>query len=110
MSEFEVTQRIAERISDHNILNPNELWKCQFCGKWGQGFRNFAYHVAEEVVADLGVNGETRWVPTTYDGKELPPVTCFADAEYAMKGNNKVGRVDREYRFVSRWFRPSRDG
>ena len=110
MTDFEVTQRIAERISDHNILNPNELWKCECCGKWGQGFRNFAYHIAVEVVADLAITREQQWVPSTTDGEELPATDSFDTAGYVFRSNKNIFRVDREYRFVSRWFRPSRDG
>jgi hypothetical protein len=105
----EAIERIAERISDHDILNPHELWKCKLCGKWGQGMRDFAYHVTLEIASDLGIEREQRWVPSTTN-EELYPVSTFTDAEYAMNANKKVVRVDREYRFLSRWFRPSKEG
>jgi hypothetical protein len=107
---YEVIQRIAERIADHDILNPHELWRCKFCNKWGQGFTTFAHHVAQEIVADLGVNRDLQWIPSRDDGTELPPAENFSQAEYVFKTVKDVNRVDREYRFVSRWFRPSRDG
>lgn len=108
---YEVVQRIAERISDHNILsNAHQLWKCESCGTWGQGMNDFAHHVAAELVSDLSLVRELQWIPSMTNGGELGPVSSMADAEYAMKSNKRVQRVDREFRFVSRWFRPSRDG
>ena len=108
---FEVVQRIAERIADHDILkNPHELWKCKCCGTWGQGMNDFAHHVAAELVSDLGISQELQWVPSLPNGRELRPVASMRDAEHAMHSNKLVQRVDREYRFISRWFRPSRDG
>lgn len=106
----EVVQRIAERIADHDILNPHELWKCKFCGKWGQGMRDFGVHVAQEIAADLVISQQMRWVPSAEFGEELRPVDTFWEAEYVLKADKRVVRIDREYRFVSRWFRPSRDG
>jgi hypothetical protein len=110
VTDNEAITRIAERISDHDILNPNQLWQCKFCGTWGQGMRDFAYHVTYELAVDLGVDHEQRWVPTAMDGTQLEPVESFREAQYAMRANRNVNRVDREYRFASRWFRPSREG
>lgn len=107
---YEVVQRIAERIADHDILNPHQLWQCKCCGKWGQGMNDYAHHIAAEIVSDLGIGQQLQWIPTQLNGRELGPVATMADAEYAMKSNKRVFRVDREWRLVSRWFRPSRDG
>lgn len=107
---YEVAQRIAERIADHEILKPDEPWVCNFCGTRGKGMGDFAHHVAAEIVSDLGISQQLQWVPTQLDGRELLPVATMADAEYAMRSNSRVLRVDREWRLMSRWFRPARDG
>ncbi len=106
----EVVQRIAERIQDHDILNQHELWKCKHCGKWGQGMRDYAIHLAVELAVDLGLSHEMQWIPFKDDGSPLAAAENFSQAEYVFKTVKDVNRVDREYRFVSRWFRPSRDG
>lgn len=106
----EVIQRIAERIEDHDILNPHEMWKCSFCGTWGQGMRDYALHLARELVSDLTITREMRWVPSKDFGEEMPPLQTFWEAELMLKSHKDVVRVDREYRFASRWFRPARDG
>lgn len=111
MTDYEVVQRIAERIWDHDIFDhPSQLWRCKNCGKYGQGQRDYAHHVAQEIVSDLGITAEMQWVPATATGEELAALPTFHDAEVVMQMEPNVVRVDREYRMVSRWIRPSRDG
>lgn len=62
--------------------------------------------IAEQLIADLGIKAECQWVPSG-EGWESVPVPTFQDAELAMQVSPTLRRVDREYRFVSRWFRPS---
>lgn len=108
--DYEVVRRLAERISDHAIVDTAQLWKCSFCGKWGHGMRDYSYHLAEELACDLGVEQQNQWIPRLESGKECKAIPSYQDAELIMLVSPDIVRVDREYRMVSRWFRPSRDG
>lgn len=61
---------------------------------------------AEQLVDDLGLSAELQWVPSG-NGWESVPVPTFHDAELAMQVSPTLMRIDREFRIVSRWFRPS---
>lgn len=62
---------------------------------------------AERLANSLGLSVENQWVP--FAGSErLRPVRQFKRATAIISSDPTVVRVDREYRFVSRWFNPSR--
>lgn len=106
-SDYEVVQRIADIICDHDILDhPSTLWKCRCCEKWGQGMKHFAHHLAAELVDALGLGKEHQWIPTFYGGTEGASLPTWHDADAAMVLSNEVSRVDREFRIVSDWVRP----
>lgn len=66
-----------------------------------------AVDFAERLAKSLGLSVENQWVPFT-DSVRLGPVRRFGLAQSIMRSDPSVMRVDREYRFVSRWFSPSR--
>lgn len=108
--DYEVVSRIAERIADHDISARRLAdWKCPYCGISGDGMDEWAHHVAREIVLDLSVERENQWIPHLQSGEACSPLHTFHDAELAMKISGEVVRVDREWRFVSRWFNPSRN-
>lgn len=66
-----------------------------------------AVDFAERLAKSLGLSVENQWVP--FAGSEpLRPVRQFRRATAIIGSDPSVMRVDREYRFVSRWFNPSR--
>ena len=66
-----------------------------------------AVDFAERLCKSLGLSVENQWVPFT-DSEQLNPVRQFKRATEIIRSDPTVVRVDREYRFVSRWFNPSR--
>jgi hypothetical protein len=110
--DYEMVQRIAERISDHDIsVRRLADWKCPYCGISGDGIDEWALHVARELISDLSLQSINRWVPHLSDGGRGDAVGSFHEAELLMAISPvDVIRIDREYRFVSRWFNPSREG
>ena len=110
--DYEVVQRIAERIADHDI-SASRLgeWHCPYCRIHGDGIDEWSMHVARELISDLTLQIINRWVPYLSDGERGDAVGSFHEAELLMSISPvDVIRVDREYRFVSRWFNPSREG
>ena len=107
--DYEVVNRIAERISDHDMLPNLAYWKCQYCGISGDGIDEWAIHVANEIASDFGLVRTNRWTPFDDEGKPVSlPVDSFDEAEKLM-ANGNVLRVEREYQFVSRWISNSRE-
>lgn len=68
-----------------------------------------AISFAERLSRSLHLELDQRWISYGTSGQQLSQLPTFADAKSAMEMNPQVVRVDREYRFKSRWFNPSRD-
>lgn len=109
---YEMVWNVAQRIADHDV-SPSRLgeWRCPRCQISGDGIDEWSMHLARELISDLGFQRINRWVPHLSDGSRGDAVDSFGEAELLMSVSPvDVIRVDREYRFVSRWFNPSREG
>jgi hypothetical protein len=109
--DFELVSRIAASIADHDV-SASRLgeWKCPTCWITGDGIDEYSVHVAREIVSDFSLEKNNRWVPYLIDGQRGDPVDSYRAGESLMAVSPvDVIRVDREYRFVSRWFNPSRE-
>ena len=109
--DFETVHIFKEKISRHDVsLSRLDEWKCPNCGICGDGIQEWANHVSKKLVEDFGIIKMNRWVPFLVDGHRGDPVPSFREAELLMAVSPvDVVRIDREYRFVSRWFNPSRE-
>lgn len=109
--DYELVSRFSEQISDHDV-SPSRLgaWKCPLCWVVGDGIDEWSMHVSRELVSDLGIEKINRYVPYLSDHGRGEPVDTFLEAELLIALSPvDVFRIDREFRFVSKWFCPSRE-
>ena len=109
--DFETISLISEKIARHDVsLSRLGNWQCPQCGISGDGIDEWATHVSREITTDFRIEKIARWIPHLADGSSGDPVPSFREAELLMCiSPSDVIRIDREYRFVSRWFNPSRE-
>lgn len=89
--DYELVDRVADALVEFIGVPPPEA----------MGF-------AQRMAKALGLSKENQWVPYTDSGERLEPLRRFGAAKSCMASDPSVIRVDREYRFVSRFFNPSR--
>lgn len=110
--DYEMLWHLAHLIADHDI-SPSRLgeWKCPRCQISGDGIDEWSMHVARELISDLNLQRINRWLPYLIDGEFGEAVSSFHEAELLMSVSPvDVIRIDREYRFLTRWFNPCREG
>lgn len=89
--DYELIDRVADAL-------------VEVFGLRGEDARWFGNRLAKS----LGLTTEYQWLPITYSGELLSQVSSYHEVNLMMERDPSILKIEREYRFVSRWFNPSR--